>query len=332
MTVNPSSVSADPSGRQDLAMATASTGSPGLATIRLNGLPTPAVLAGGFALPLAEAARRGGIAGPVPGSVREALPDWARWTSVIRRAAADGAGGPGWLPEAEVAFLPALADPPTVYCAAVNYRDHAKEMRSTADTVPAAPLFFLVPPASLNGHRGPVVRPDGVEQLDWEVELAVVIGREASSVRAADAGAVIAGYTVANDLSLRDFARREDYPFFPDWLAMKAYTGCLPLGPAIVPADSVPDPMDLHLGLTVNGVQRQDSNTGNMIFSIGEQIECLSRIVALQPGDVVLTGTPAGTGRSWGIYLSPDDVVVAEIEGLGRLETRVTTPTPAKQR
>ncbi|HWG25574.1 fumarylacetoacetate hydrolase family protein [Actinospica sp.] len=326
--MNRSTASADPSDRPDLAVAstaTVATACPGLATIRLNGMPTPAVSADGFVLPLAEAARRGGAAGAVPASSREALAEWDRWTSVILRAAADGVGGPGWLPEAEVEFLPALADPPTVYCAAANYRDHVKEMRSTADAVPTAPMFFLVPPASLAGHREPVVRPDGVQQLDWEVELAVVIGREASSVSAADADAVIAGYTVANDLSVRDFARRSDYPFFPDWFSMKSYTGCMPLGPAIVPADSVPDPMDLYLGLTVNGEKRQASNTRNMIFSIAEQIEYLSRIVTLQPGDVILTGTPAGTGRSWGRYLSPDDVMVAEVEGLGRLETRVAT-------
>jgi 2-keto-4-pentenoate hydratase/2-oxohepta-3-ene-1,7-dioic acid hydratase in catechol pathway len=320
--VKPTSASAEPAGRPGIA-ATAAPGSPGLATVRLNGVPTPAVLTDGFVLPLAEAGRRTGAGGPAPASVRAALADWGRWTSVVRQAAADGVGGPGWLPESRVEFLPGLVDPPTVYCAAANYHDHAQEMRSTADAVPSAPMFFLVPPASLAGHRAPVVRPDGVERLDWEVELAVVIGREAARVSAAEADGVIAGYAVANDLSLRDLARRDDFPFFPDWLAMKSHTGCTPLGPAIVPAECVPDPMNLRLGLTVNGEQRQASNTKNMIFSIAEQIEYLSRIVPLQPGDVVLTGTPAGTGRAWGGYLSPGDVVVAEIEGLGRLETRV---------
>jgi 2,4-didehydro-3-deoxy-L-rhamnonate hydrolase len=323
MMVKPSTASAEPSGRPDIAVAASATACPGLATVRLNGTPTPAVLADGFVLPLSEAGRRSGTGGAPPASVRGALADWDRWTSVVRQVAADGVGGPGWLPEADVVFLSALPDPPTVYCAAANYHDHVNEMRSTAGTVPSAPLFFLVPPASLAGHREPVVRPDGVEQLDWEVELAVVIGREASRVKAADAATVIAGYTVANDLSVRDFARRDDYPFFPDWLSMKSYTGCMPLGPAIVPAASVPDPMNLDLVLTVNGEQRQASNTKNMIFSIAEQIEYLSRIVTLQPGDVVLTGTPAGTGRAWSTYLSPDDVLVAEVEGLGRLETRV---------
>src|SRR5882757_5352671 len=320
MTVNPSSASAD---RQDISGTATSTASPGLATIRLNGVPTLAVHADGFVLPLATAARRAGAGGTAPASVRAALSDWDRWSSVIREVADDGVGGPDWLAEADVAFLPALADPPTVYCAAANYQDHAQEMRAKVDRKAESPLFFLVPPASLAGHRQEVVRPAGAEQLDWEVELAVVIGREAHQVSAADAETVIAGYTVANDLSLRDYARRDDTPFFPDWLAMKSYTGCKPLGPAIVPAAFVPDPMNLDLSLSVNGEQRQGSNTKNMIFSIAEQIAYLSRIVALQPGDLVLTGTPAGTGNAWDLYLSPDDVVVAEVEGLGRLETRI---------
>jgi 2-keto-4-pentenoate hydratase/2-oxohepta-3-ene-1,7-dioic acid hydratase in catechol pathway len=323
MMVNPPSASAD---RQDISGTTTSTAGPGFATIRLNGTPTLAVWADGFVLPLAAAARRNGAGDTAPASVREALSDWDRWSSVIRQVTDNGVGGPDWLAETDVAFLPALADPPTVYCAAANYHDHAQEMRAAVGPKATSPMFFLVPPASLAGHRQTVVRPDGCERLDWEVELAVIIGREAYQVSAADAGTVIAGYTVANDLSLRDFARRDDYPFFPDWLPMKSYTGSMPLGPAIVPAGFVPDPMNLDLALSVNGEQRQASNTKNMIFSVAEQIEYLSRIVALQPGDIILTGTPAGTGRAWNSYLSPDDVVVAEVQGLGRLETRVAAP------
>jgi 2-keto-4-pentenoate hydratase/2-oxohepta-3-ene-1,7-dioic acid hydratase in catechol pathway len=163
------------------------------------------------------------------------------------------------------------------------------------------------------------------------VELAVVIGRDAEGIAAADADRVIAGYSVANDVSLRDFARRDDYPFFPDWLRSKSYAGCLPLGPVVVPASLVPDPMDLSVSLTVNGVQRQASRSKQMIFSIAEQIEYLSHIVPLRPGDVILTGTPAGTGAAWGSYLSPGDVMVAEIEHLGRLETEVLAIAAAEK-
>jgi 2-keto-4-pentenoate hydratase/2-oxohepta-3-ene-1,7-dioic acid hydratase in catechol pathway len=303
---------------------------PGLATVQAKGGQALAVWAGGFVLPLAEAARRCGVTAATPASVGQALPDWDRWCGVVREAAAEagpgesGPPGSGWQDEGEVTFLPSVTDPPTVYCAAANYHDHANEMRAGQDGPGARdPMFFVGTAASLGGHRQDVVRPAGCERLDWEVELAVVIGQEAKDVHAADAGEVIAGYSVANDISLRDFSRRDDYPFFPDWLRSKSYAGCLPLGPAVVPAAFVPDPMRLDLSLTVNGEQRQASSTTNMIFSVAEQVEYLSHIAPLRAGDVILTGTPAGTGRAWATYLSPGDVMVAEVQGLGRLETRV---------
>jgi 2,4-didehydro-3-deoxy-L-rhamnonate hydrolase len=305
-------------------MAAAVNG-PGLATVTVSGTQTLAVWADGFVMPLAQAARRCGVAGAPPVSVREALSEWDRWCAVLRDVTADGVRGDGWLAEAEVAFEPAVADPSSIYCAAANYYDHTEEMRGKGRGAAGhSPMYFLAPPAALSGHRREVARPAGCERFDWEVELAVIIGQDAKDVAAADAGGVIAGYAVANDLSMRDFARRDDYPFFPDWLRAKCYAGCLPVGPAIVPASCVPDPMKLDLSLTVNGGQRQASNTKNMICSIAGQIEYLSRIVPLRAGDVILTGTPAGTAAAWGSYLSPGDIMVAEIRGLGRLETRVT--------
>jgi 2-keto-4-pentenoate hydratase/2-oxohepta-3-ene-1,7-dioic acid hydratase in catechol pathway len=298
---------------------------PGLATVQLNGTPQLAVWANGFLLPLEQAAHRCGLQSTTtPGSARDALSNWDHWCAVMAGVSADGISENGWLAEADVTFLPSVPDPSAIYCAAANYHDHVKEMSSTVGIGPMRdPMHFLTPPATLAAHRQPVARPAACERFDWEVELAVIIGKPAANISAADANDVIAGYAVANDLSVRDFARREDFPFFPDWLRMKGYTGCLPLGPAIIPACFVPDPMGLDLLLSVNGVQRQASNTRNMIFSIAEQIEYLSGIVPLRPGDIVLTGTPAGTGNAWGTYLSPGDVVVAGIEGLGRLETSI---------
>lgn len=303
---------------------------PGLATVHVNGGQTLAVWAGGLVLPLAEAARRCGVTADPPFSLRAALPDWDRWCGVVREVTGDGdpgKGGPadsGWQDETEVTFMAAVTDPPTIYCAAANYSDHTKEMRGGEDGPEAqSPMFFVGTPASLAGHRQEVVRPAGCERLDWEVELAVVISRDAKDVAAADTPGVIAGYSVANDISLRDFSRRTDYPFFPDWLRSKSYAGCLPLGPAVIPAAAMPDPMRLDLSLTVNGERRQESSTENMIFPVAEQIEYLSHIAPLRAGDVILTGTPAGTGRAWDTFLSPGDVMVAEIQGLGRLETRV---------
>jgi 2-keto-4-pentenoate hydratase/2-oxohepta-3-ene-1,7-dioic acid hydratase in catechol pathway len=298
---------------------TAVSAGPGLATILIDDSPTLAVWADEFLLPLTEVTRHHGGGGTPPSCARAALSDWGRWCGVVEQAVGEGAGGTDWLPDTAVTFLPALTDPPTIYCIAANYRDHVKEMRVANPSAPARnPLYFLTPPASLTGHRRAVARPAGSQRFDWEVELAVIIGRDADHIAAGDAYRVIAGYAVADDLSVRDFARREDTPFFPDWLAMKGHTGCLPLGPAIIPADCVPDPMNLELTLSVNGQQRQVSNTKNMIFSIPEQIEYLSRIVPLRPGDVILTGTPDGTAAAWGTYLSPGDTVVAEVQGLGR--------------
>lgn len=286
---------------------------PGLATIRVRGRQLLAVWAGGLVLPLAEAARRCRFDGVVPDSARAALADWSRWRDIMRQVASENVED-GWMKEAEVDFVAPLPDPQTIYCAAANYHDHAEEMRSTSGGVtPSEPMHFLTPPATLTGHRQDVVRPADCERFDWEVELAAIIG----------ATGEIAGYAVANDLSLRDFARRADYPFFPDWLRLKSSAGSLPIGPAIVPADFVPDPMNLNLSLSVNGEQRQASTTKNMIFSVTEQIEYLSRMVPLRTGDIIITGTPAGTGNAWGTYLSPGDVVVAEVDGLGRLENRI---------
>lgn len=302
-------------------------GAAGLANVIVEGAPTAAIWVAGRVLPLADAARVNGIEVPPPGSARRALAEWERWCDVIATVAGDGQEAGGWLAEDEVSFLPALTDPPNIYCAAANYLDHMKEMSGKGlDATERRPLHFLASTSALNGHRQPVVRPQGCERFDWEVELAVVIGRNCHDVDASDAAEVIAAFCVANDLSLRDFARRDDYGFFPDWLSSKCYRGCLPLGPALVPASMVADPMALDLRLSVNGEVRQDSNTRNMIFSVAQQIEYLSHIAGLQQGDVIITGTPAGTARAWGSYLAPGDVVVAEVEGIGRLETRVEAP------
>lgn len=296
----------------------------GLANVVVEGTPTAAVWADGRVLPLADAARLYRIDGDPPRSAGGALADWGRWCDLVTAVVDGDHDGAGWLAEEEVSFLPALTDPPNVYCAAANYLDHTKEMSGKGLDAPnRRPLHFLASTAALNGHRQSVVRPPGCERFDWEVELAVVIGRDSHNVSASGAAEVIAGFCVANDLSLRDFARRDDYGFFPDWLSSKCYRGCLPLGPALVPARMVADPMALDLRLSVNGEVRQASNTGKMIFSIAEQIEYLSRIAGLKRGDVILTGTPAGTARAWGTYLAPGDVMVAEVEGVGRLETRV---------
>ena len=260
----------------------------------------------------------------VPSSVLELLQDNDYWWSRIGAADLVPGEGNGWGQGADVAFLPPLPDPPTIYCAGANYRDHIEEMTGEApNEAYAIPYHFLAPAAALGGHRGEVQRPSGCTQLDWEVELAVVIGRRAENVTVDVALEHVAGYAVANDLSMRDFALRPDVPFGVDWLRSKCYPGCLPLGPTIVPSAFVPDPQRLALTLSVNGELMQDSTTELMLFSVAEQIAALSHIVALSPGDLICTGTPAGVGFARGRFLESGDVMVAAIEGVGCLESRV---------
>jgi 2-keto-4-pentenoate hydratase/2-oxohepta-3-ene-1,7-dioic acid hydratase in catechol pathway len=209
---------------------------------------------------------------------------------------------------------------PTVYCAGANYVDHIEEMTGHRPTPgEGAPYHFVVPGGALVGHEQTVRTPPGCTQLDWEIELVVVMGRRAEHVHRSDALGHVAGYTVANDISLRDFALRPDTPFGVDWLRSKAYATCLPMGPAVVPARFVPDPHDLALRLWVGDELMQDSNTSEMLFGVAEQIEYLSVIVPLLPGDVISTGTPAGVGFARERFLQPGEVVVAEIERVGRL-------------
>lgn len=301
----------------------------GVATVRMPGADVggprpgvPALVAGDSVIPLATAL--GGAAHDVPGSVRGLLDgpgDW--WARLVDLEVAPGAG-PGWVPAATVSFLPPLPDPTTIYMAGANYRDHIEEMTGApVDPAYVVPYHFLAPAGALGGHRGVVRRPRGCEQLDWEVELAAVIGTRASNVDVERALDHVAGYSVANDVSLRDFALRPDLPLGVDWLRSKCYAGCLPMGPAIVPSEFVGDPQALRLSLSVNGAVVQDSTTALMVFSLAEQIAALSAIVPLLPGDIICTGTPAGVGFARGQFLEPGDTTVAEVEAVGTLESRI---------
>jgi 2-keto-4-pentenoate hydratase/2-oxohepta-3-ene-1,7-dioic acid hydratase in catechol pathway len=227
-----------------------------------------------------------------------------------------------------VRVLPPVPTPPNLYMIGANYADHSREMRGLSPEVPIekpseGPFVFLKPTSTLVGHREPVVLPSIYRSVDWEVELAVVIGRRAHRVSEADALSHVAGYTVANDISMRDaFRRSEDVelPMQFDWFAMKGWTTSCPAGPALLPAEYCPRPGELDLRLTVNGEVQQESSTREMIFSTEEIIAYISRVVPLLPGDMIGTGTCAGVGAGRGRFLSEGDVVVAEIEGIGALE------------
>ncbi|MCY1355842.1 putative protein YisK [compost metagenome] len=226
--------------------------------------------------------------------------------------------------------------PGTIYAAGANYRDHVEAMARAFNmklsldprSEGIAPWHFIKPGrGSLVAHKQAVDIPDGVRMLDWEAELAVVIGKKASRVTVDEALDYVAGYTCANDLSARDRLRREQVdpssPFRFDWIGHKCFTGSCPLGPYLTPAQFVGNPENLDIRLWRNGKLEQDSNTRNHMYGIAEQISYLSQTIDLFPGDVLLTGTPAGVGMESHTFISRGDVLKVWIEGLGELETTI---------
>jgi 2,4-diketo-3-deoxy-L-fuconate hydrolase len=168
-----------------------------------------------------------------------------------------------------------------------------------------------------------VQMPPETNKLDWEIELAAVIGKRCRRIGVEDALGAVAGYTVINDISARDMNTRTDYPFKFDWFQGKCHDTFAPIGPWIVPAWQIPDPQRVDLKLEVNGATMQQDSTANMIWTVREQIAYLSTIVTLEPGDVVATGTPTGVGMGRGIFLKDGDTITATIAGIGTLTNRV---------
>jgi len=246
----------------------------------------------------------------------EALWEARRLEAAIRR-------GESALPEdagarlSEVRLLPPIRRPEKIICLGLNYRDHARE---AGMPIPEEPIFFAKYANALAGPEDPIPRPHAVEQLDYEVELAVVIGREGKGIPETEAMSYVAGYMVLNDVSARDFQFRTG-----QWTLGKTFDGFAPCGPVVVTAEEVPNPHALRLRLWVNGELRQDSHTGEMIFSIPYLISYFSRLFTLRPGDILSTGTPPGVGmgRRPPAFLKDGDEVVAWIEGIGQLRNRV---------
>jgi 2-keto-4-pentenoate hydratase/2-oxohepta-3-ene-1,7-dioic acid hydratase in catechol pathway len=211
-----------------------------------------------------------------------------------------------------------IARPGKVVCIGLNYTDHAAE---TGQAVPPRPVVFMKDPSTVVGPGDDVLIPRGSAKTDWEVELGVIIGRRARYLDSPEAAlATVAGYAISNDVSERAF----QLELSPQWDIGKSCETFNPLGPWLVTADEVPDPQALGLRLSVNGVRRQDGNTGNMVFAVGYLIWYLSQYMVLEPGDLINTGTPAGValGLPDHPYLRPGDRVELEIDGLGRAEQR----------
>lgn len=225
----------------------------------------------------------------------------------------------GELPSVDPTGVRRLAPVPrpgNVICVGLNYHDHAEEQD---EEIPETPLLFSKSSSAVTNPEDPIVHPDGVDQVDYEVELAVVIGRTARNVPAEDATEYVAGYTIVNDVSARD-AQFSDGQFFRG----KSYDTFAPMGPALVTGDSF-DPNATDVELRVNGETRQQSNTAEFIFDVGEVVEFVSGVTTLKPGDVIPTGTPGGVG----IFSDPPqlleagDDVRAVIDGIGVLENPV---------
>jgi 2-keto-4-pentenoate hydratase/2-oxohepta-3-ene-1,7-dioic acid hydratase in catechol pathway len=246
--------------------------------------------------------------------------DWSRLSErlapAFERARATGASRRS---EADVALEPCLPAVGKILCVGLNYRRHALE---TGAQIPEVPILFSKYANTLAAHRQEIPIPAETAQADYEVELAVVLGRQARRVPIDRALEYVAGYCVANDLSARDLQNRTS-----QWMLGKTLDGFLPLGPYLVTADEVADPQNLGLRCYVNGQKRQDSNTSDMVFSVAEIVSYASRYMTLDPWDLIITGTPEGVilgmpePRPW---LQPGDVVAVEVDGLGRLENRLT--------
>lgn len=231
---------------------------------------------------------------------------------------ADAAVGP----VGDLTLRAPLLYPNVLIMAGSNYGRHTAEMQGASyDKSKRRPYFFLkLARQGVIGSGEAIRLPHTSKQVDWEVELAFVIGRPARNVKAADALVYIAGYTICHDVSLRDIGHREDWPNWSrDWILHKSSDTGAPMGPCLVPAKFIGDPHDLDIKSWVNEEPMQDSNTSDMTFNINEQIEFLSEHFTLLPGDVVSTGTPSGVGRPRGIFLKPGDTVRMEIEGIGTI-------------
>jgi 2-keto-4-pentenoate hydratase/2-oxohepta-3-ene-1,7-dioic acid hydratase in catechol pathway len=233
------------------------------------------------------------------------------------------------LPRAgEVRLEAPIRFPRKVVCAGANYFAHLAEMNVPRPDPVGAPYFFLKPPTTtVIGPDDPIVLPDRPDRrIDWEAELGVVIGRRGRDLDERDVRAHIAGYTIVNDVSARERLGRTDAvapPFGFDWTSAKAEDTFCPTGPGVTPAWFVDDPQDLRITLSVNGVVKQDSSTADMMNSAFAVVAAASRIMTLEPGDIVATGSPAGVGAPRGEFLQPGDDVVIEIGELGRLRNPV---------
>jgi 2-keto-4-pentenoate hydratase/2-oxohepta-3-ene-1,7-dioic acid hydratase in catechol pathway len=292
-----------------------------LVTLMRDGAPRLGVRLGDGIVDVEHAlAVLGGSRADVPVDPMAAIRVGEAGVAALRRLlemCAAAAGAPYLVPEDRVEWGPCVPAPGKIVCVGVNYRAHAAEMGRTP---PDTPVLFSKFANALNAHLRPVRGTHLTDQLDYEAELCIVIGKRTSGAAEAEALNYVFGYCCANDISARDLQNRTS-----QWLLGKTGDGFCPLGPYLVTADEVGDPQRLAIRSTVNGEVRQQSNTGDMIFGCAELIAYISRHFTLEPGDIILTGTPAGVamGLPGTPYLRAGDTVTVEIERLGALTNTI---------
>jgi len=294
-----------------------------LATVEAGGKPVAVLEVGDKLYRLGPSLARAGHAGI--DNVVDVFADWTKTQAALDKAAT--------LVDAADAVTPSRRLAPLLYpgkilCAGANYFDHLAEMGMPGAKKEDQRLFFFMkPPRNAIVGEGPTVhQPIGTKAFDWEIELAAVIGKRARNVSVEDALSYVAGYTVSIDFSARDHNRAPETFYKLDWVAGKANDTCCPTGPRFVPASVIANPQDIGLKLWVNGELKQNGRSTDMIFSIAEQISTASKIMTLDPGDLLLTGTPAGVGVPKQTFLKPGDKVDAEIEAIGKLSVVIQEP------
>lgn len=323
-----------------------------LATLSIAGCrPFPAVVRNEQAMALSAVNRwshQTGLRLHGDASLLDFIEDWDHNLEVLTSFLAQEppANRCAWAP-LNALHVHAPVQPRQILCTGANYRQHV--MDHAADfggglndqgTTPeqrreearrriderakrGTPYAFAKLPSAVIGPRDPIALPADIEKPDWELELAVVIARPARHVRREDAMSYVAGYAIANDVTARDRLYRPDMrTIASDWLSSKSPPGFMPFGPYLVPARDIADPQQLRMTLSLNGRVMQDALTSDMIFDIARQIEYITNRVTLWPGDVILTGSPAGNGTHHGRFLQPGDEMVGSIAGLGEQRNR----------
>lgn len=295
-----------------------------LTTFRRGAENRVAAVSDGLVIDLADAHAAAGASGELPATLPTLLAADGTVASAVERAVAAAAGDPAQarqagiaIPVEEAEFAPLIPEPGKFLCVGRNYADHINE---AGRPMPEVPVLFARFRESLIGHRASIVRPTASHELDWEGELAVVIGRHCRPTTRDEALDAVAGYAIFNDVSLRDYQMRG-----VQWTAGKNFFSTGGFGPWLVPAREIPDPQALELEVRVNGTTTQHANTKDMIFDVATLIMHVAEWLPLAPGDVIATGTPSGVGfvRTPPWFLEPGDVVEVEIEGIGTLVNTV---------